>query len=163
MSKGGSIRDVRGRDTPQIEVIAGYFLSRPNQVFSPAEVAEALDLNLNTVTTTINRLANEGTLVREERGKYKYPSSIDLELFERAYNSIYTIIKKSVGMQVTYEIMGLADKPFDPSSPAQSIQVLRNALSETFGEDTATHLITVTLRKEIGDKADAILREIGVI
>lgn len=157
------VREARSRDVPQTDLVADYFISRPNQLFSPTEVANALNLNQNTVTTIINRLTKEGTILREERGKYKYPSSLDPDIFTRAYDRIYAIIKKAIGMQVTYDVMGLADASFDPSSPLQSIERLKNALTETFGKDTATHLIIVTLKKEFGDMAEDVLMAIGVM
>lgn len=145
-----------------MEMIVRFFQSNPNVLLSPSKVAKELDTNLNTTTTMINRLANEGTIIKEGRGLYMYATNLEPELYKTAYQSLYNIIQKAVGMPVTYQMMGLSDENYDKDAPLESIKKLKSALSETFGEETTNHLVMITLKKELGDKADIILKEIKV-
>lgn len=169
----------RGRILNKTERILVYLTSHPGKIFRPKEIADALDFNLQTTVTALSRLAMEGTIFKEGRGRYCYveegggqgPKSegggqgpklnsvkekytldgleIDSNTAFAVYESIYTIVSESVGAEVIEDLTGLTIEDFDDDEPLKSIKKLIDVLTKVLGKELMDDVVNAALNANI--------------
>ncbi len=138
--------------TTQTEQILEFFKQNAGKVIAPSEVARELDLNLQTVTTIINRLALNNSLSKESRGSYMYSNQITDEDLYRMFRSLFCTVSEGIGSRVVQNVSGyciedIAEKPLDEAFPS-----FCNSLGKLIGKDMIDNMLFATASWEFGEK-----------
>jgi DNA-binding MarR family transcriptional regulator len=75
----GTDRGRKGDRPSKTDLIAGMFTTHPMEVLTPKRIAGDLGLNLQMVTTIVNRLKDQGMIERIGWGKYRLRSDVVLD------------------------------------------------------------------------------------
>jgi len=141
-------------DLSKTDRIAGVFTSHPNDVISPKEISRELDLNLQLVTTIVNRLKEEGMVERIGWGKYRLRRMVIMEDTDiRAVRDEMASLASSVfGRPFGAYCTDGGDRMTELSSLYTRIRVLG-------GETVASNLLLISARKHLDeDGAKKLLR-----
>jgi DNA-binding transcriptional regulator YhcF (GntR family) len=159
---------IRGRVPNKTERILEYLVTRPKQVVSPKEVAEALGFNLQTTVTVLNRLALEGTIIKQERGKYCYieeestmaksrgdrfrgrnirRGEIDAKTASTIYQEIYKMACDSASEAIVKKFTGMTKDSFENDKPLESIQKLAKGLVKVLGKEITDDIVKIALEE----------------
>jgi predicted transcriptional regulator len=154
--------EIRGKETSKTDQTLDYLVGHANQVYSAAEIAEALEIDQSVVTTILNRLSLEGTIMKEERGKFAYASKIEPETAERIYRKMQKTLNAAIGSEITAQI--LKDSGFKSDDPIKSLDSLLATLSKAFGKATTDNMMLITVRSEFDPaSAEMIMKELSVL
>lgn len=159
---------IRGRVPNKTERILEFLVARPEEIVSPKEVAEALGFNLQTTVTVLNRLALEGTIVKQERGKYSYVEGestsarirrgelrgrmirrgeMDPDTASSIYEDIYEMACESASEDIVKKFTGLTKDSFDKEKPVQSLQKLVKGLVKVLGKEITDDIVKIALEE----------------
>ena len=154
--------EIRGKDVSKTDQIVEYLVQNANEVFSAAEIAEALHIDQGTVTTILNRLSAEGTIMKEERGKFTYASKIEPEAAERIYRKMQKTLNAAIGSEITAQI--LKDSGFQSDDPVKSLYSLLETLCKAFGKATTDNMMLITVKSEFdAASAEMIMKELNIM
>lgn len=162
--------NIRGRAPNKTERILEYLISKPDEILKPKDIADALGFNLQTTVTVLTRLTLEGSIVKVERGKYRYINDggtlgvegsavvqesypqgggMDSNTASQIYKAIYNLVSEVVGSAVVENLTGLKLDDFDEEKPAQFIRELILTLIKVLGNELTGDIVNVAMN-EIG-------------
>ena len=154
--------EIRGKEASKTDNILDYLVRHANQVYSAAEIADTLEIDQGVVTTILNRLSSEGTIMKEERGKFAYASKIEPETAEKIYRKMQKTLNAAIGSEITAQI--LKDSSFQANDPIKSLNSLLGTLSKAFGKATTDNMMLITVKSEFDSaSAEMIMKELSVM
>jgi predicted transcriptional regulator len=152
-----NLQRARGKERSKTEKILEHFVENPNKIFTPQEVAKALDFDRQTTTTLIKRLEGEGILEKKGRGKYVYEDRIDAEVAKTAYLEIINMAAITIGKMFIDRHLEKS-KELDDDDPRAAMRKLIEFLREKFGDDFAEMIVESAILKNFPrDEAKKIL------
>lgn len=139
-------RAFRGRQTEsKTDRIASYFSARPLDSISPKDIARELDMDLQLVTSLVNRLRKEGLVERIGRGKYrlKLEGFVD-ESSISAINRDMSILAGRIFGELNPRTGGTST-----GDPFRELVGLYLTLRKVGGEATASNLLKLCAYKRL--------------
>lgn len=160
--------NIRGKASSKTERILQFLISKPDEVFKPKDISDALDINLQTTVTVLTRLTLEGSIIKIGRGRYCYvdggtmgaeraedvdrdPSSkewMNPEIASQVYEAIYELIGEVVGTAVIEDLTGLRSGDFNEQNPLKSLKELIDTLSKVLGRELTSDVVKIALAEK---------------
>ena len=151
-------RGLKGDKMTQTDQIIEYFMKYPGKLLSPSDVANGLELNLQSTTTIINRLATEGVLIKEARGSYRLDNPISTPIIKKIYNGMYNTLVEGIGEKPLQDATHMGPDAFNEDHPIESLLLLIDKLEPIFGSEIVNNMLEMTISWEFqGEKTAPIL------
>lgn len=143
------------------EMITEVFTARPMDLITPKEISTSLGLDIQLVTSIVNRLRDDGVIERPSRGKYRLSldqiadDDIIMDIareMEKLANTTLNILPEEEGVE-----NGGAD-------PFKKLLLIFKHIQERGGQSMALNLLRMSARSKLDpDQIDALISSIKEI
>lgn len=141
-------------ETSKTDRIAGIFTSNPFNVYNPKNLSSDLGMNLQLVTTIVNRLRDEGLIERIGWGKYRLrtEASFDRETVEGVMRDFLHLSSEVLGPDIdTTDIQG--------DDVIITLIDSYERIKEIAGEPFSANILRICVKKRLeGDQARIFIR-----
>jgi hypothetical protein len=124
-------------------------------VFTPTEVAKALNMDKHVTSTIVHRLENDGEIRKTGRGEYVFTKEINTDIANEIYRNLYRGVAENIGLRAIEAMTNMKESDFNKDEPVDSLITLAIALQAWFGEE-AVYNIMINLEKRYEDHDDFV-------
>lgn len=141
-------------------MITEVFTARPMDLITPKEISTSLGLDIQLVTSIVNRLRDDGVIERPSRGKYRL--------------SLDQIADDDIIMEIAGEMEKLANTTLNilpeegvengGADPFKKLLLIFKHIQERGGQSMALNLLRMSARSKLDpDQIDALISSIKEI
>jgi len=142
----------KGDRTSKTDMIAGMFTSHPMEVLTPKRIACDLGLNLQMVTTIVNRLREHGLIERIGWGKYRLRNDVVLDgpTIELILEDFKTMSQEVLGMPIRSSLQDSGEK-------VSTLMEAYDKVRRIGGEPFASNVLRVCSYRRLDDQRSKAL------
>ncbi|MGA1821058.1 MAG: type IV toxin-antitoxin system AbiEi family antitoxin domain-containing protein [Thermoplasmatota archaeon] len=139
------------------EMITEVFTSRPMDLITPKEISISLGLDIQLVTSIVNRLRDDGIIERPARGKYRL--RIDQIADDDTLSEIARDMEELASDTLNIPPAGKSENGY--TNPFRELFLIYTHIQKRGGQAMSQNLLRLSARNRLSqDQIDALIRSI---